>query len=69
MMLAQLPVIKADSPRNGQGREGLLALLLDEQQLTAVELFDRAHEAGDLPAQAKHYSRLLPAAPPGPGQQ
>lgn len=48
----------------------LLARLLDEQQeLTAVEQFSHDHEAGALPAQARHYSKLLPASAPGPGQQ
>jgi Fe-S-cluster-containing dehydrogenase component/DMSO reductase anchor subunit len=48
----------------------LLARLLREQsQLTAVERFAGLHEAGELPLQAKHYRALLPAAPPGPGQQ
>lgn len=53
----------------------LLPLLLQEQQqLTAVEEFASLHAHGGLanhaaPAQAKYYSRLLPATPPGPGQQ
>lgn len=36
-----------------------------------MECFARDHAAGgaDGPAQAKYYRRLLPAAPPGPGQQ
>lgn len=47
----------------------LVARLLGEQQcLTAVEQFRDAQDAG-LPAQAKYYSKLLPAAPPGAGQQ
>ncbi len=48
----------------------LLDILLAEQrELSAVERFARAHDAGDVPAQAKHYRRLLPASMPGPGQQ
>lgn len=48
----------------------LLERLLGEQQeLTAVETFSRAHERGSLPAQAKYYSALIPATQPGPGQQ
>lgn len=58
----------------------LLERLLNEQQLlpeypeiandggTAVEEFARDHAQGP-PAQAKYYSRLLPATPPGPGEQ
>jgi Fe-S-cluster-containing dehydrogenase component/DMSO reductase anchor subunit len=52
---------------------GLLRLLLDEQQsLTAVERFNRdlaVYDTTAPPAQAKYYSKLLPATPPGPGQQ
>ncbi len=48
----------------------LLALLLsDQQDLSAVEHFSIRHDACDLPAQAKYYSSLIPATPPGPGQQ
>lgn len=53
----------------------LLQLLLEEQhQLTTVEQFSQTHERllnGDstLPRQSRYYSHLLPAAPPGPGQQ
>jgi Fe-S-cluster-containing dehydrogenase component/DMSO reductase anchor subunit len=44
-------------------------LLGEQQQLTAVEEFSRLHAASELPAQAKFYHSLLPAEPPGPGQQ
>lgn len=45
-------------------------MLLDEQQqLSAVEQFAKHHDAGQLPAQEKYYRSLLPAQPPGPGQQ
>jgi Fe-S-cluster-containing dehydrogenase component/DMSO reductase anchor subunit len=47
----------------------LAHLLRDQQQLTAVEQFARREESSDVPAQAKYYSRLLPATPPGEGQQ
>ncbi|MBX3444834.1 MAG: dimethyl sulfoxide reductase anchor subunit [Planctomyces sp.] len=61
----ELPILS--SPPRGQD---LLSRLLDDQQrLTAVEEFSRDHDRGGLPAQAKFYSRLLPATPPGPGQQ
>ncbi len=47
--------------------------LLDEQaQLTAVEQFSAASQAGQLtddPAQARYYQSLLPATQPSPGQQ
>ena len=44
-------------------------LLADQQELTAVEQFSRQHKAYELPDQAKFYSKLLPATPPGEGQQ
>lgn len=65
-------------PIEGQGDSfDLVSLLLQEQQtLTAVEDFAAAHESGtaeehvaDQPAQARYYSKLMPASPPGPGQQ
>lgn len=34
-----------------------------------MERFSQAHENDTGPAQSKYYERLLPAAPPGPGQQ
>jgi len=59
-----------------EGDPFLVALLKDQQDLTAIEQLARDIErtagarlddAG--PAQARYYRRLLPAAPPGPGQQ
>src|SRR5437016_233099 len=44
-------------------------LLLEQQDLTAVERFAQKHEAHELPLQARYYSALLPAAPPGAGEQ
>ncbi len=47
-----------------------LRALLDEQQdLSAVERFARAHDQDALPEQARFYKDLLPASAPGPGQQ
>jgi Fe-S-cluster-containing dehydrogenase component/DMSO reductase anchor subunit len=51
---------------------GLLQRLLAEQgELTAVERFSRAHDRGALPGEEAggRYRDLLPATPPGPGQQ
>lgn len=54
----------------GNDGASLVGLLLrQQQQLSAVEEFSRVHEEHALPAQAKYYARLLPAAPPSPGQQ
>lgn len=44
------------------------ALLVEQQQLSAVDVFSREHKH-DRPTQAQYYQSLLPAAPPGPGQQ
>ena len=44
-------------------------LLADQHDLSAVERFAQAHENGSIPAQAKHYQRLLPASLPTAGQQ
>ena len=43
--------------------------LTDQQTLTAVDRFSRSHDAHGIPANAKYYRDLLPASPPGPGQQ
>lgn len=64
---AELPLALGPADRAGVS---LIDRLLDEQrQLTAVEEFARLHTPSELPAQAKFYRALLPAAPPGPGQQ
>jgi formate dehydrogenase iron-sulfur subunit len=51
----------------------LLGRLLEEQQtLTAVDRFSRAHDEHNgqqLPAQAKYYQDLIPLTQPQPGQQ
>src|SRR5262249_26835112 len=43
--------------------------LADQQTLTAVERFSRAHDADTLPANAKYYRNLLTASAPAAGQQ
>ncbi len=45
----------------------LAELMHEQHQLTAVEEFSQSHTAA--PAQAKYYSKLLPATAPQPGQQ
>ena len=44
-------------------------LLADQQDLTAVERFSQFHAGAAQPLQARYYSTLLPASPPGPGEQ
>lgn len=60
-----LPVL----PSTPDARDLLRQLLAEQQQLTAVEQFSREHGSGTIPSQARYYSKLLPATPPGPGQQ
>jgi Fe-S-cluster-containing dehydrogenase component len=43
--------------------------LAEQADLTAVERFAQRHAAALVPVQARYYQDLLPAAPPGPGQQ
>uniref|UniRef100_A0A7C2JYH6 Molybdopterin oxidoreductase n=1 Tax=Schlesneria paludicola TaxID=360056 RepID=A0A7C2JYH6_9PLAN len=47
----------------------LVDLLREQQELTAVDRFAQAHETAAEPLQAKYYRSLLPASPPGPGEQ
>lgn len=54
---------------SASGDSLLARLLADQQQLTAVEEFARRHDGGELPAQSRYYKSLIPASPPGPGQQ
>ncbi len=57
-----------DSAGDPDGVPRLVDLLLEEQsQLTAVERFATRHEEG--PSGVGSYHELLPASPPGPGQQ
>jgi Fe-S-cluster-containing dehydrogenase component/DMSO reductase anchor subunit len=44
-------------------------VIREQQQLTAVERFAREHSTGNVPLHAKSYTTLLPASPPGPGEQ
>jgi formate dehydrogenase iron-sulfur subunit len=67
-LLAVVPT--SGSKAAARPRPSALELALaDQQTLTAVERFARVHDAHGLPAQAQYYRELLPAAPPGPGQQ
>ncbi len=67
----ELPIILRDvaEPSNPPADSLSDELLREQRQLTAVEEFARAESSGEMPAQAKYYRSLLPAAPPGPGQQ
>src|SRR3954463_16226582 len=45
------------------------ALLVEQGDLSAVERFAQFHEGSAEPLQGRYYSALLPARPPGPGEQ
>lgn len=51
------------------GKTLIRRLLAEQQQLSAVEQFSRDQAEGQIPALAPHYVKLLPASPPGPGEQ
>jgi Fe-S-cluster-containing dehydrogenase component len=58
------------SPWDGAYGDRLIGSLLSEQgDLSAVERFAQFHEDAEQPLQGRYYRALLPAAPPGPGQQ
>ena len=60
----------SDAPEREKKRLPLLdRLLREQQQLTAVERFAQRHADVSVPLQEPYYRALLPATPPGPGQQ
>ncbi len=63
--LAPIPRVPDDS--NGASRTLIDDLLAEQQELTAVEKFSRAHDAHQ--ARKGLYSDLLPLTPPGSGEQ
>jgi formate dehydrogenase iron-sulfur subunit len=79
--LISLPIVENNARANGAGQypsdgpAALIGQLLDQQQsLSAVDEFSRWHSNGhddQITARLDHaqYRSLLPATPPGPGQQ
>lgn len=67
--MPELPIVTAPSGTHSAPGSLLAWLLRDQQDLTAVESFSISHDGAMLPAQSKYYARLLPASPPGPGEQ
>ena len=60
------------APIVGARRRGdrlVASMLADQGDLTAVERFSQTRLKADGPRRAEVYSELLPASPPGPGQQ
>lgn len=67
--VSTIPVSISVSRPPASGQSLLVDLLLEQQQLTAVEEFSRRHDDGEFPTQSRYYKSLIPASPPGPGQQ
>src|SRR5262249_12694854 len=73
--LLQAPVLEEGEPfhtgRPRGGGAGFLIVPLREERgaLSAVERSAQSHEQAAEPLQARYYSALLPAGPPGPGEQ
>ena len=63
-----LPILGHESTF-GSGLTVIDLLLQEQQNLSAVDLFSRDHDNGGNPTQQQHYSKLMPASPPRPGQQ
>ncbi|MGC1272316.1 MAG: DmsC/YnfH family molybdoenzyme membrane anchor subunit [Planctomycetaceae bacterium] len=60
---------RVDSLEPPAGGDLVAALLADQANLTAVERFSRFHESSYATPPERRYTSLLPASPPGPGQQ
>lgn len=69
VLMPELPLAGGHVQHANGGGSLLERLLNDQQELTAVEAFSRARSDATFPAQARQWARLLPASPPGPGEQ
>lgn len=68
-MLTQLNIVNPPRAEADPGPTLIDRLLAEQRQMTAVEEFSQEHDRLAEPALASHYRKLLPANPPGPGQQ
>ena len=70
-MSTVLPIISEKPSPVAPDGDLIERLLAEQQSLTAVESFSKSHDsdASTTPAQSRYYTKLLPATPPGPGQQ
>ncbi|MBL9123701.1 MAG: dimethyl sulfoxide reductase anchor subunit [Planctomycetaceae bacterium] len=68
-LLATLETTIPSPPADAGPAQRLEQLLRDQQDLTAVEQFARTHGAPGVSPRAQQYRQLLPATPPGAGQQ
>lgn len=59
----------ARPPAFGRADRLLASLLSEQRDLTAVERFEQFHREATAPLREPYYSALLPASPPGPGEQ
>lgn len=64
-----LPLTQAERTTVASIPSFLEELLADQQNLTAVDRFSQFHSNTSQPRQARYYASLLPASPPGPGEQ
>jgi formate dehydrogenase iron-sulfur subunit len=53
----------------GRGDSLIASALTEQSDLSAVDRFAQFHEHANEPLQGRYYSSLIPASPPGPGQQ
>lgn len=68
--MIELPVLNSNrSPAPLSGPTLVARLLAEQQAMSAVEEFSRWHEADAPRPQTRQYRSLLPATPPGPGEQ
>ncbi|GAB4158097.1 MAG: dimethyl sulfoxide reductase anchor subunit [Planctomycetaceae bacterium] len=65
----QLPELQIQPVAPSDGETLIAQLLLEQQNLTAVEEFSRYHDEHSIPDRALSYSKLLPVSPPGEGEQ
>jgi len=65
----RLPVLDSAVTKTREEETLLKQMLREQHDLTAVERFSQFHDAVETPLQEKYYQSLIPASPPGPGQQ
>lgn len=66
--MIELPILTPAKPAAVGGPSLVARLLAEQQSMSAVEEFSRWHEA-DSKLHSRQYRTLLPATPPGPGEQ
>lgn len=69
LVVAEPELLPRESPPHEEAMTLIDRLLLQQQELTAVERFARQHAAVRLESSTQRYSLLLPASPPRDGEQ